>query len=82
MTTLTLQVEDALMEKTQAIAKSKEASLDEYVVDLLKSAVQQNQGLERSESPEERGQRWDELLAKFGRYDTGGPFTRDELNER
>ena len=82
MTTLTVQVDETLLQKTQALAKAKEASLDEFVLDLLKTAVDQNDPLNQADSPEERGRRWDDMMEQFGKYDTGGPFTRDELNER
>ena len=82
MTTLTIQLEEALLEKTQAIAKATDASLDEYVAGVLKSAVEQPRMSADKDSPEERGRRWDAFMADFGKYDTGGPYTRDEMNER
>ncbi len=76
MTTLTVQVDDALMERTMKIASSKQASLDDFVADALKVATEQN-------SPSCAAPlSIKEAMARLGHVHFDPPYSREEMNER
>jgi hypothetical protein len=83
MTTVTLQLDESLLNETKAEAESRHSSLDEVIADaLLRASSQWKSEASSAESVEERRDRLQSAIAKFSRFDTGGPYTREEMNER
>jgi predicted transcriptional regulator len=83
MTTLTVHLEDSLLKRTQEIAAARHATVDDVVADALKELPQTSLSqIASEETYEARFQRFEKMLTKFSGFDTGGPFTRDEMNER
>jgi predicted transcriptional regulator len=83
MTTLTVHLEDDLLKRTQEIAESRHATVDDVVADALQEVSQKWVSRKPAdETYEERRRRFEKVLARYSGYDTGGPFTRDEMNER
>ncbi len=83
MTTLTVHLEDDLLKRTQEIAESRHATVDDVVVDLLQEASQKwVSESAHDDSYQARRQRLERFFEKHAGIDTGGPFTRDEMNER
>ena len=83
MTTLTVHLEESLLRRTQAIAEARHITVDEVVATALKE-VPQAEATQHAveESYEERRERYSRILAKYSGFNTGGPFTREEMNER
>ncbi len=83
MTTVTLQLDESLLNETKAEAEARHSSLDAVVADALQRASSQWKGeASFEESIEARRSRLRSAIAKFSHFDTGGPYTRDEMNER
>jgi predicted transcriptional regulator len=83
MTTLTVHLEESLLKRTPEIAEARHATVDDVVADALQEVSQKwmNKTTD-GESYEERRQRLEEAMKRYSGYDTGGPYTRDEMNER
>ena len=69
---VTLSAEDALIEQAREKAERERTTLNALFRDWLKRYVQQ----------ERAGERFDELMCRLAHVRSGGPYTRDELNER
>jgi|GEM_PF-1779305 len=83
MATVTLNLDEELSKVTQEMAEERHASVDEVILDLLQRAAAERRKPQSSQEAEDaRMQRWDEFMAQFPKFDTGGPYTRDEMNER
>jgi len=83
MTSLTVHLEEALLKRTLELAEARQASVDDLVADALKEASSRwTAKADAGEASEVRRERIAAALAKFSNFDTGGPYTRDELNER
>ena len=83
MATVTLKLDEALLNETRAEAEARHSSVDAVVADALHLASSQwkTEG-SSAESIEARRDRLAAAIAKFSHFDTGGPYTRDEMNER
>jgi predicted transcriptional regulator len=83
MTTLTVKLDESLLKRTQEMAKARHATVDDVVVDAL---TELSKGLPKSDTygstSEERRRRIEAAFSKFAGIDTGGPYSRDEMNER
>jgi hypothetical protein len=83
MATVTLNLDEELSKVTQEMAEERHASVDEVILDLLqRAAAERRKSHVSQEAEDERMRRWDESMAKLAHFDTGGPYTRDEMNER
>ncbi len=72
MTTVTLKTDEGLLARAEAAMARQNLSLD----DVWKEA------LLRIAADDERLSRFDMAMEQLRHFDTGGPFTRDEMNER
>jgi hypothetical protein len=76
MATLTIQVDEEILAKASEVLARRASSVAEEVRVTLRK-------LAESETPEKRPREsFAEFMARFPKFDTGGPYTRDELNER
>jgi predicted transcriptional regulator len=83
MTTLTVQLDDELLQRTRQMAETRHTTVDSLVADALSEVSQRwNGDMKTAEDKEARLKKFENALAKFSGHDTGGPFTRDEMNER
>ena len=83
MTTVTVHLDEELLKEAQAIANSRHTSFDDVVADALKQVFPHwKTETSHNESREMRLQRLEKSMAKFSHFHTGGPYTRDEMNER
>ncbi len=72
METITLTVDKSLLEDAKKVAEATHTTLDAALQEWL---VKYTAGLERV-------RKYDELMARLTYVKSGGPYTRDELNER
>lgn len=83
MTTLTVNLEDSLLKQTLELAEARHATVDDIVADALKEvSLRWNQRPDNIEGGEDRRRRMEAAMLKFSNFDTGGPYSRDEMNER
>jgi predicted transcriptional regulator len=83
MTALTVHLDDALLKRTQEMAEARHATVDDVVANALENDSRQWRSQNASdESYETRRQRLEQFFEKYAGIDTGGPYTRDEMNER
>lgn len=81
--TITLNLDDELSRATQEMAEERHATVDEVILTVLQHATADRRKRDLAdESSRERLKRWDGAMAKLAHFDTGGPYTRDEMNER
>ena len=67
-----LSADEALVEQARRKAEREGTTLNALFRQWLRRYVQQERAVER----------FDELMRQFSHVRTGGPFTRDEMNER
>lgn len=83
MATLTVKLDESLLKRTQEMAQARHATVDDVVADAL---TEMSKGLPVSDNygstSEERRRRIERAFAKYAGIQTGGPYTRDEMNER
>lgn len=72
MTTVTLQADEAVLTRAREVIAAQDMTLDEFFERALREVA----------SGGERMRRFDEAMGKLRKYNTGGPYTRDEMNER
>jgi hypothetical protein len=83
MATVTLNLDEELMRVTQEIPEERHATVDEVILDLVQRAAADRLRLSGAGTVEnEQMERWDSAMSKLAHFDKGGPYTRDELNER
>jgi len=76
MATLTVQVDEEILSKAEEVLARRSSSVAEAVQETLRQVAE-------SEAPEKKsGESFGEFMARFRKFDTGGPFTRDDMNER
>jgi hypothetical protein len=71
METITLTVHKSVIETAQRVAEKQQTTRDA----LLNEWLSRFAGIER-------GRRFDDVMEKLKYVKTGGPYTRDEMNER
>ena len=92
---LRLAAKNALDHETSAhyfrVMKNITLSADEHLIELAREEARARkttlnalfrEWLEQISRSDERRKKADEVIQRMSRYDSGGPFTRDELNER
>lgn len=72
MKNITLSADEHLIELAREKARQRKTTLNAMFRDWLKEFSQQ----------EENRKRADEVIRKMSQYHSGGPFTREEMNER
>jgi hypothetical protein len=72
MTTVTLKTDEHLLAIASEALARRNSSLEQVWEETLR----------RIAEGEERGRRFDETLARLDNVDLGGPYSRDEMNER
>jgi len=76
MATLTVQVDEEILAKATEVLARRASTVAEEVQATLRRVVE-------DEGPRKRsGESFRDFLESFRKYDTGGPYTRDEMNER
>ena len=83
MTTLTVHLDDNLLKRTLELAEARHATVDDIVADALNDvSFRWSQRTNSADSSEVRRLRIEAAMHKFSNFETGGPYTRDEMNER
>ncbi len=83
MTTLTVNLDDSLVKRTLELAEARHATVDDIVADALKEvSLRWNRRPDDIEGGEDRRLQMEAAMLKFSNFDTGGPYSRDEMNER
>lgn len=72
MTTVTLNINEALLEKAKNGMRDHHVTLDEVVERAIMPYVKNEQDMRE----------YDEFMAKLRYVKSAGPYTRDEMNER
>ena len=72
MTTVILQADEAILARAQEVITQQQMTLDEFFENALREVANRS----------ERMRRFDDAMQKLRKFRTGGPYTRDELNER
>lgn len=72
MKNITLSADEHLIELARQEARTRKTTLNALF----------RQWLEEISRSNERRQKANEVIQRMSQYDSGGPFTRDELNER
>lgn len=72
MTTVTLNTDESLLAKAEAAMARRKMSLDDLWAETLREVA----------AGEERARAFEAMMEQFRHFRTGGPYTRDELNER
>lgn len=72
MKNITLSADEHLIELARQEARTRKTTLNALF----------RQWLEEISRSNERRQKANEIIQRMSQYDSGGPFTRDELNER
>lgn len=72
METITLTVDKSVLEEAQRVAEEQQITRDAVL----------NEWLSHRAVGVERVRRYDALMEKLKYVKTGGPFTREEMNER
>jgi hypothetical protein len=76
MATLTVQVDEEILAKaTEVLARRASTVAEEVQATLRKVAESETTERQPRES-------FAEFMARFPKFDTGGPYTHDEMNER
>lgn len=76
MATLTVQIDEEILSKASEVLSRRASSVEQEVQETLRK-VAESESI--AKGPKES---FAEFMARFPKFDTGGPFTRDELNER
>lgn len=76
MATLTVQIDEEILSKASEVLSRRASSVEQEVQETLRKVAESESIAKR---PKES---FAEFMARFPKFDTGGPFTRDELNER
>ena len=72
MTTVTLNIDEALLEKAKNGMREHDVTLEEVIEKALMPYVEEEQDMHE----------YDELMARLTYVKSAGPYTRDEMNER
>lgn len=72
MTTVTLHADETVLARAQEIIAAQDMTLDEFFERALREVAGSG----------DRMRRFDEAMVKLRKFETGGPYTRDEMNER
>ena len=72
MKNITLSADEHLIELARQEARTRKTTLNALF----------RQWLEEISRSNEKRQKANEVIQRMSQYDSGGPFTRDELNER
>ena len=84
MATVTLHLDEDLMKAAEEMARENRLTVDGLIVDVFQRAAadRQRSGLSDAEIRHEGLQRFDAAMSRLAHFDTGGPYSRDEMNER
>jgi antitoxin component of RelBE/YafQ-DinJ toxin-antitoxin module len=76
MATLMVEIDDEVLSKATKVLARRDLNVDQVVQDTLRKVAE-------DEFPKKRNREsFRDFLESFRKYDTGGPYTRDEMNER
>jgi hypothetical protein len=74
MATLSVQIDDQLLERTREMAARRCGSLEAYVCETLEQAL--------AGTPTQTGADYLQMMERLSYARSAGPYTRDEMNER
>ncbi|MBG7606899.1 MAG: hypothetical protein IZT59_02550 [Verrucomicrobia bacterium] len=72
MKNITLSADENLIEMARAEARKRKTSLNALFREWLEEIAQRDEALKRA----------DEVIRRMSEFNAGGPFTREEMNER
>jgi hypothetical protein len=76
MATVTVQVDEEILAKATEVLARRASSVAQEVQETLRKVAE---GETAEKRPKES---FAEFMQRFPKFDTGGPYSRDEMNER